>query len=130
MQDLKLGTEAKISVRERAMIYFYRPKLFANSKTKVIIGTVDPDEVVLKLKNGRWYKTDYSHLGMRSFVAGVFKLNPEVYDIEIKANQTYFFRCQPLTKGLNILATMEQVEEAEALKGMEDLKEQIDSYTK
>ena len=43
--------------------YFYRPKKLASSRAKIIIGTTEPDEVVLKLKNGSWFNPENSSRG-------------------------------------------------------------------
>ncbi|MEP1034110.1 hypothetical protein [Ekhidna sp.] len=110
-----------------ATIYFYRPKKFANGKTKIIVGTVEPDEVLVGLKNGRWYEMDYEHLGDRQFVAGVFSLNKEIYELDVEHNETYYVKCTVLTKGLKVMAELTFVGKATALKEMEGLKEQEDS---
>ena len=110
-----------------ATFYFYRPKKFANGKTKIIVGTAEPDEVVVALKNGRWFKMDYEHLGERDFVAGVFSINTEVYELDVKNGETYYVKCTVLTKGLRVMAELEFIDKPMALKEMEGLKEQEDS---
>lgn len=110
-----------------ATIYFYRPKKFANGKTKIIVGTAEPDEVVVALKNGRWFKMDYEHLGERLFVAGVFSINKEVYKLDVKSNETYYVKCTVLTKGLKVMAELEFVDQETAQMEMDALKEQEDS---
>ncbi len=110
-----------------ATIYFYRPKKFANSKTKIIVGTAEPDEVVVALKNGRWFKMDYAHLGERLFVAGVFSINNEMYKLDVQRDKTYYVKCTVLTKGFKVMAELQFVDKEIALMEMEVLKEQEDS---
>ncbi|MEO9872363.1 hypothetical protein [Ekhidna sp.] len=107
-----------------ATIYFYRPKKFASGRTKIIVGTVEPDEVVVTLKNGSWYKMTYEHLGERNFVAGVFSLNTETYKLNIIGDKTYYIKCSVLTKGLLVMAELEFIDKTIALKEMEGLRKQ------
>ncbi|MEL7003808.1 MAG: hypothetical protein AAFN93_13880 [Bacteroidota bacterium] len=116
------------SENESATIYFYRPKKMASSSAKIIIGTSDPDEVVVKLRNGSWYKTEYTHIGNRNFLAGVFIINPETFDIEIEPGETYYFKCTILSKGFKIMAEMETMEKETAEEDMKKLKEQTKNY--
>jgi len=107
-----------------ATFYFFRPKKFAGSSPEIIVGTVEPDEVILKLKNGSWYQTDYKNLGQRSFVAGVYAINPEPFILDIEAGKTYYIRCTLLSSGFKMMAQLENVDEATAKSEMSDLKEQ------
>ncbi|MEM8568522.1 MAG: hypothetical protein AAGF85_18830 [Bacteroidota bacterium] len=111
-----------------AEFYFYRPKKFASSRAKIIVGTVDPDEVVVNLKNGSWYKMDYSHLGERDFVTGVYVINPELFTIDVVADSTYYFKCTVLPRGLKIMAELEVVDKQTAETEMAGLKEQVKNY--
>lgn len=112
----------------KATFYFYRPKKFASSSAKIIVGTKVPDEVVLHLKNGRWMKVDYTALGQRDFVAGVYAINPETFTMDVKAGEIYYVRCTVLPKGLKIMANLEIVDEETAKKEMSSLKEQTSTY--
>ena len=59
-----------------ATIYIIRPKKMAASSPEIIVGTVVPDEVVTKVRNGRWYKAPYGNFGPVEFVTGVYSINP------------------------------------------------------
>ncbi|MEM7107386.1 MAG: hypothetical protein AAF519_04100 [Bacteroidota bacterium] len=111
-----------------AEFYFYRPKKLASSRAKVIVGTVDPDEVVVNLKNGSWYKMDYSHTGERDFVTGVYVINPELFTIDVEADSTCYLKCTVLPRGLKIMAELEIVDKETAEMEMAGLKEQVKSY--
>ncbi|MEM6522940.1 MAG: hypothetical protein AAF693_04075 [Bacteroidota bacterium] len=111
-----------------AEFYFYRPKKFASSKAKIIVGTADPDEVVVNLKNGSWYKMDYPHIGERDFVTGVYVINPELFTIDVVADSTYYLKCTVLPRGLKIMAELELVDKETAKSEMAGLKEQVKSY--
>ncbi len=113
---------------DKAIFYFYRPKKFASSSAKIIIGTVKPDEVILNLKNGSWIKHDYALLGERQFVTGVYAINPEVFTMDIEAGSTHYIRCTVKPKGLKIMADMEIMEEEVAKNEMKGLKEQVKTY--
>lgn len=113
-----------------ATFYFYRPKKFASSKGKIIIGTTDPDEVLVKLKNGSWFKADYAQLGQRDFVAGIYVINPELFTMIVEEGKTYYVRCTVLAKGFKIMAELEIVDKEVAEKEMVDLKEQTKTYVK
>lgn len=107
-----------------AEIYFYRPKKFTNSRPEIIIGTVEPDEVIVKLKNGRWYKAEYAQLGERTFVAGVFVINPKTWDVNIEEGRKYYFRCTVINKSFKVMAEIEFVDESTAKEEIRELKEQ------
>ena len=111
-----------------ATFYFYRPKKFASSRPKIIVGTTDPDEVVVKLKNGSWYKMDYEHIGERDFAVGVYAINPELFTVNVVEDSTYYLRCTVFPRGLKIMAELEMVEKEVAESEMQSLKEQIKSY--
>ncbi|MEP1094243.1 MAG: hypothetical protein ABJG78_04000 [Cyclobacteriaceae bacterium] len=122
------GPAATVANGKTATIYFYRPKKFANSATKVIVGTVEPDEVIVAVKNGSWYKTEYTHLGERKFVTGVFIINPETYEFNVDAGGTYYVKCTVLTKGLKVMAELEFVDQTVAEREMKNLKAQSKSF--
>lgn len=107
-----------------AQIYFFRPNKFAGSSPEIIVGTVVPDEVIIKVKNGHWCKVDYSHFGVISFVTGVYSVNPEHFDYNIEPGQTYYVRCTLYSKGFSMMSKLEQVDEATAKGEMGHLKEQ------
>lgn len=114
---------------DKATFYFYRPKKFASSSAKIIIGTVTPDEVILNLKNGSWIKYEYALLGERQFVAGVYAINPEIFTLDIEAGSTHYVRCTVKPQGLKIMANMEFVEGQVTKNEMKGLKEQVKTYT-
>ena len=70
-----------------ATLYFLRPKKFSASRPEIIVGTIVPDEVIVKLKNGRWHKLEYSNLGTIDFVYGIYAINPENLPVAIKAGE-------------------------------------------
>lgn len=111
-----------------ATFYFYRPRKLASSSAKIIVGTAEPDEVVVKLKNGSWYRTDYTHIGERHFVAGVYVINPQFFIMNVEAGKTYYVKCTLLSKGFKIMAEMEMTDEEAAKAEMAGLKEQTRSY--
>ncbi len=120
--------EKSEEVNGTATIYFYRPRKFANGGTQIIVGTVVPDEVVVKLKNGHWYKDEYQHLGERQFVSGIFVINPQVYEVTLTPDETYYFRCTPLNKGFKVMAELTMVDAEIARTEMAGLKEQRRNY--
>lgn len=107
-----------------ATLYFYRPKKFAGSGPEIIVGTVVPDEVIVKVHNGQWYKTQYSHFGEREFVTGVFAINPEHYKYQIDPGKTYYIRCTLYSQGMKQMAQLELMSEEMAKADMKELKEQ------
>lgn len=124
------STVGTVSDGSPANIYFYRPKKFANSATKIIVGTVEPDEVIVQVKNGSWYKAQYEHLGERQLVAGVFTINPETYSFNFEDGRTYYIKCTVLNKGLKVMAELEFVDKETAENEMKSLKEQTKSFVK
>ena len=107
-----------------ATIYFYRPKKFAGGAPEIIVGTVEPDEVIVKVHNGQWYRTEYTHVGEREFVAGVFAINPEHYKYLIEPGKTYYIRCTLYSQGLKQMAQLQLMDVEEAKADMKELKEQ------
>ncbi|MEP5612171.1 MAG: hypothetical protein ABJP45_07970 [Cyclobacteriaceae bacterium] len=122
------GPTSTVGSGKPATIYFYRPRKFANSATKIIVGTVEPDEVIVAVKNGSWYKTEYTQLGERRFVTGVFIINPETYEFNVDAGSTYYVKCTILTKGLKVMAELEFVDKTIAEREMNGLKPQTKSF--
>jgi len=110
-----------------ATLYFIRPKKFSTSAPEIIVGTIVPDEVVLKLKNGRWHKMKYSNIGSIDFVVGIYTINPEIFTVEINPGETYYFYCEPLAKGLKVMADMKILDKESGEKHISQLKEQIDT---
>lgn len=104
-------------------IYFYRPGRVYGSPNEIIIGTFIPDEVVVKLKNGQWYKVDYVYTGQRQFVNGIFSINEETLDLNLEPGKTYYIRGSIL-KGMGMQSQIELVDEATAREEMSGLKEQ------
>ena len=106
-----------------ATIYFMRPKKFSASRPEIIVGTIVPDEVIVKLKNGRWHKLEYSNFGTIDFVYGIYAINPENLTIDIKAGETYYFYCEPYEKGFTLMADVKLIdkETAEILKTIRGL---------
>jgi len=107
-----------------ATLYFIRPKRLATSRPEIIIGTVVPDEVILKLKNGRWHKLEYHNTGNIDFVTGIYAINPEFFSVDIKAGETYYFYCEPAAEVFKVMATMKLIEKEIAENHMASLKEQ------
>ena len=107
-----------------ATLIFFRPKKFAGSAPEIIVGTVEPDEVIVKVHNGSWYKTPYSNFGERLFVTGVYSINPEQFNYRIEPGKTYYIRCTLLSKGLKMMSELEMVDEQTALQEMAKLKTQ------
>lgn len=114
---------------EPATLYFIRPRKMAVSRPEIIIGTVKPDEVILKLQNGHWHKVDYYNFGTIDFVLGIYTINPQSLTLEVHPGDVYYFRCEPLSKGLTVMAEMQRIDEATAKMEMSELKEQISDLT-
>ena len=110
-----------------ATIYFLRPKKFSASRPEIIVGTIVPDEVIVKLKNGRWHKLEYPNLGTIDFVYGIYAINPEKLTVDIKAGETYYFYCEPYEKGLTLMADVKLIDKETAEIHMSELKEQQES---
>ena len=123
------GDELKAKVMEvgldsPAILYFYRPKKFAGGGPEIIVGTVEPDEVIVKIHNGQWYRTEYTHVGEREFVTGVFAINPEHYKYLIEPGRTYYIRCTVYAQGLKQMAQLQLMDMEVAKADMKELKEQ------
>ena len=106
-----------------AVIYFYRPGRFYGSPNEIIVGTFIPDEVIVKLRNGYWYKSDYFYTGQREFVTGIFSINEQKLNLNIEPGNTYYIRCSVM-KGLGMQSQIELVDPETATIEMKGLKEQ------
>ncbi|HPI80258.1 MAG: hypothetical protein M9954_02015 [Cyclobacteriaceae bacterium] len=108
-----------------AEIFFIRPKKLAGSSPEIIVGTIMPDEVVVKVRNGRWYKAMYLNFGEIEFVAGVYSINPEVFRYKIDPGKTYYIFCTIKNKGFKVMAELKMLDESTAKREMNGLKEQL-----
>lgn len=113
-----------------ATLYFFRPKRFSASRPEIIIGTSVPDEVILKLKNGRWHRMDYTHTGNRDFVFGIYAINPEAFNMDIVPGETYYFYCEPYEERMKLMAQIKLIDKAAAETLMSELKEQTDNMVR
>ena len=110
-----------------ATLIFFRPDKLAGSTPEIIVGTVHPDEVIARVRNGSWCRIAYTHFGAREFVTGVYTANPERFNIMIEPGETYYVRCTLQIRGLTITSTLELVNEPLACQEMAELKHQIGS---
>ena len=108
----------------KAQLIFYRPFRVSSTGSLAIIGTRKPDQVLVKLKNGHWYKTDYDHYGQRQFIAGVDTLSDEPLSINIIPGRAYYFKCSIVPQQMLLTAKVEEVEEIMAQKEIAKLYEQ------
>ena len=106
-----------------AIIYFYRPGRFIGSSPEIIVGTFVPDEVIVKLRNDHWFKSEYFYTGQREFVTGIYSINEGKLSVNIESGKAYFIRCS-LIKGLGLQSQLEIVSEETGKKEMNSLKEQ------
>lgn len=118
-----IPTVPEPSSGQTATIYFYRPSKFVGSSPEIIVGTVIPDEVIVKVKNGQWFKVDYTQLGQRELVTGVYSINEKTLIINFEPGKTYYIRCS-IMSGMGVQSEIEQVDEVTAKNEMTDLKEQ------
>jgi hypothetical protein len=116
-------SEASVSSGVSAIIYFYRPSKIMGSSPEIIVGTFVPDEVIVDLKNGRWYKSVYSHTGEREFVTGIYSLNEGKLKVNIEPGKTYYIRCS-IMKGMGMQSQLEIVNDEIGKNDMAGLKEQ------
>jgi hypothetical protein len=107
-----------------ATIYFYRPSKIVGSSPEIIVGTFVPDEVIVELRNGHWFKSDYKYMGLREFVTGIYSLNEGKLSVEIIEGKTYYVRCS-IMKGMGLQSQLELVDEETAKREMNGLKEQV-----
>jgi hypothetical protein len=120
---------ASVSQGVPAIIYFYRPPKFLGAANEIIVGTVVPDAVIVDLKNGRWFKTDYSSFGPRELVNGIFSINEKHLNVNFEQGKTYYIRCT-IMQGMGMQSQIELVDEATAKQEMASLKEQDKSLVK
>jgi hypothetical protein len=120
---------ATVSQGIPATIYFYRPPKFLGAANEIIVGTVMPDAVIVDLKNGRWFKTDYNYFGQRELVNGIFSINEKHLNVNFEQGKTYYIRCT-IMQGMGMQSQIELVDEATAKKEMASLKEQEKSLDK
>jgi hypothetical protein len=107
-----------------AIIYFYRPSKLIGSSPEIIVGTFIPDEVIVKLRNGHWFKSEYTYTGQREFVTGIYSINEGKLKVDIEPGKTYYIRCS-IIKGLGLQSQLEIVNEETGKKEMNSLKEQV-----
>lgn len=110
---------------EAATIYFFRPRKLAGSIPEIVIATAKPDELIVKIANGYWFKREYVHFGKRSFVTGVYSINPEPFVYEIEPGKCYYIRCMLHLRGLKIMSRLELVDESIARREMARLQQQF-----
>jgi hypothetical protein len=106
-----------------ATIYFYRPSKIIGSSPEIIVGTLIPDEIIVDLKNGRWYKSEYPHIGQIEFVTGIYSVKEEKLKVNLESGKTYYIRCS-IMKGMGLQSQLEIVTEETAKSEMASLKEQ------
>jgi hypothetical protein len=117
------ASESVTSSGTPAIIYFYRPSKIIGSSPEIIVGTFVPDEVIVDIKNGRWYKSEYLHTGEREFVTGIYSLNEGKLKVNIEPGKTYYIRCS-IMKGMGLQSQLEIVNEETGKSEMAGLKEQ------
>lgn len=106
-----------------ATIYFFRPGKIIGSSPEIIVGTYEPDEVIVTLRNGHWYKAEYLYLGKRQLVTGIYSVNDKKLDIIFEPGKNYYIRCS-IMKGLGLQSQLEVVDEETGKNEMKGLKEQ------
>jgi hypothetical protein len=106
-----------------AIIYFYRPGKLMGSSPEIIVGTFVPDEVIVNLRNDRWYKAEYYYTGQRQLVTGIYSINDKKLDINFEPGKTYYIRCS-IMKGMGMQSQLEVVDEETGRKELNGLKEQ------
>jgi hypothetical protein len=123
----KQGTAAPVTNASSggtpAIIYFYRPAKIIGSSPDIIVGTLIPDEVIVKLRNGRWYRSEYTHIGTGEFVTGIYAITETKLKVNIEPGKTYYIRCS-IMKGLGLQSQLEVVDDETGKKEMDSLKEQ------
>jgi hypothetical protein len=115
--------EAVLSSGTPAIIYFYRPSKIIGSSPEIIVGTLIPDEVIVDLRNGHWYKSEYSYTGQRELVTGIYSINEGKLKVNIEPGKTYYIRCS-IMKGMGLQSQLEIVDEETGKEEMNGLKEQ------
>jgi hypothetical protein len=118
------NTVAVITSGAPATIYFYRPSKIIGSSPEIIVGTFVPDEVIVTLRNGHWYRAEYPYAGPRELVNGIYSINEGKLNVNIEPGKTYYIRCS-IMKGMGLQSQLEIVDEATGKKEMGSLKEQV-----
>jgi hypothetical protein len=118
------ATSASPSSGTPATIFFYRPSKIMGSSPDITVGTFIPDEVIVSLRNGHWFKSDYTYTGQREFVTGIYSIKEEKMNVSIEPGATYYIRCS-IMKGMGLQSQLEMVDEETAKKEMNGLKEQM-----
>jgi hypothetical protein len=106
-----------------AIIYFYRPSKIIGSSPEIIVGTLIPDDVIVDLHNGHWFRSEYSYTGQREFVTGIYSLNEGKLNVNVEPGKTYYIRCS-IMKGMGLQSQLEIVSEETGKNEMSALKEQ------
>jgi len=114
---------AVISSGTPAIIYFYRPSKIIGSSPEIIVGTFVPDDVIVELRNGHWFRSEYSYTGQREFVTGIYSLNEGKLSVSVEPGKTYYIRCS-IMKGMGLQSQLEIVSEETGKNEMSGLKEQ------
>jgi hypothetical protein len=115
--------DAVISSGTPAIIYFYRPSKIIGSSPEIIVGTLIPDDVIVDLHNGHWFRSEYSYTGQREFVTGIYSLNEGKLSVNVEPGKTYYIRCS-IMKGMGLQSQLEIVSEETGKNEMSGLKEQ------
>jgi hypothetical protein len=107
-----------------AIIFFFRPGKIIGSSPEIIVGTYVPDEVIVALRNGHWFRSEYKYQGLREFVTGIYSMNEGKLSVDIIAGKTYYVRCS-IMKGMGLQSQLELVDEETGKREMSGLKEQV-----
>jgi len=108
-------------MEKAATLIFYRPYKEASKDVKIIVGTVDPNEVVVELRNGSKVALQYHHFGRREFIAGVYSEGREKLVTTIYEGETYYFKCQVTAVGFELTAKIKRMEFEKAKSELEAL---------
>jgi hypothetical protein len=106
-----------------AIIYFFRPGKLMGSSPEIIVGSFVPDDVIVNLRNGHWYRAEYYYTGPRQLVTGIYSVNDKKLDMNFEPGKTYYIRCS-IMKGMGMQSQLEAVDETTAKNEMKGLKEQ------
>jgi hypothetical protein len=107
-----------------AIIYFYRPSKVMGSSPDITVGTFVPDEVIVSIRNGSWFRAEYYYMGPRQLVTGIYAINDKKLDVSFEPGKTYYIRCS-IMKGMGMQSQLEVVDEATGKNEMKGLKEQV-----
>lgn len=109
-------------MEKTATLIFYRPYKEASKDVKIIVGTIDPNEVIAELKNGSKVTLQYQHFGKREFIAGIYSTGKERLYATIKHGETYCFKCQVGAVAFELTAQIVQME-------YDKIKEELNALT-